>query len=674
GVVGEARCGTYEVYEDRRAQKGRRVALKIAVLPALGPKPAPDALFILAGGPGQAATENADFFARAFAKVRQERDIVIVDQRGTGGSNGLHCDLYGESLQGHLGDLFPVEAIKVCRAEWERRADLRLYTTPIAMDDLDEVRAALGYEQIDLFGTSYGTRAAQVYMRQHPNRVRSVILKGATPIGDNIPSVIARDAQRSLDIVFDDCARNEACRKAFPNLKQEFADVLSRFEKGSVVVEAPDDKTSKTGRVELSRGAFATTPRSILQNVNTIAQLPMMIHQAFNGDYAPFVNTTFSIRRGASKGLSYGMFLSVLNAEDLPLLDPKQVERESAGTFMGDYYYRQIAQAGSLIPSGVAPRNYNDPVRSEAPVLIVSGYLDSATPPANGEKVAQYLSNSLHVVVRHGSHGYSSNFSPCVDQLMADFISRGGVKGLDTSCIDRIPQTPFRVSAAQSRGDQAMSNNDEMQLRKLENDWLCAYISGDKATYDRVVADDFTGTDESAIKRTKEQDRALLPAAPVPGGIALNEDVQVRLYGETAVVTGRIVTKVKVGDQEIPGFTTRFTDTWLKRQGRWQVVARHYGRVPIERKAIKLDAKIYDAYVGEYELAPGIAFSVFKEGESLFVQVTGQPKMGLHPESEIVFFLKERSALFRFIRNEKGQVAQMFTIQDGKVTASKKIK
>jgi pimeloyl-ACP methyl ester carboxylesterase len=149
GVDGEARCGSYEVYEDRRLQKGRKITLKIAVLPARGSKPAPDALFILAGGPGQAATENADFFARTFAKVRQERDIVMVDQRGTGGSNGLHCDLYGESLQGHLGDLLPIEAIKACRAEWERRADLRLYTTPIAMDDLDEVRAALGYERIN---------------------------------------------------------------------------------------------------------------------------------------------------------------------------------------------------------------------------------------------------------------------------------------------------------------------------------------------------------------------------------------------------------------------------------------------------------------------------------------------------------------------------------------------
>jgi Domain of unknown function (DUF4440) len=208
----------------------------------------------------------------------------------------------------------------------------------------------------------------------------------------------------------------------------------------------------------------------------------------------------------------------------------------------------------------------------------------------------------------------------------------------------------------------------------LEDEWLSCYISGDKAKYDHIVAEDFTGTDESAIFRNKAQDRAVLPSAPVPGGIAVNEDVQVRLYKETAIVTGRIVTKAKVGDQEIVGFKTRFTDTWVKRQGSWQVVARHYSRIPVERTAVKIDAKISDEYVGEYELAPGIAFAVLKETGKLFGQSPGQTKLELHPESEIVFFTKEIPALFLFIRNDKGQISQMLIIQDGRVTAAKKVK
>jgi hypothetical protein len=149
-------------------------------------------------------------------------------------------------------------------------------------------------------------------------------------------------------------------------------------------------------------------------------------------------------------------------------------------------------------------------------------------PGVDGE--ARCGSYEVHVVARYGSHGYSTNFSPCVDQLMADFITRGGVKGLDTSCIDRIPQIPFRLSATQSRSDPAMSNNDETQLRQLENEWLGVYFNGDKAAFE------------------------------------------------------------------------------------------------------------------------------------------------LHPESEVVFFLKEPPALFLFVRNDKGQVAQMLTIQDGRVTVGKKIK
>jgi pimeloyl-ACP methyl ester carboxylesterase/ketosteroid isomerase-like protein len=673
GVDGEVRCGNYEIYEDRVARKGRKIALKIALLPALSATPAPDPLFIIAGGPGAPATEMADFAARVFAKVRRERDIVLVDQRGTGGSNGLSCDLYGETRQGHLGDLFPPGAIKACRAEWERRADLRLYTTPIAMDDLDDVRAALGYERINLYGTSYGTRAAQVYLRQYPNRVRSMILKGMTPLSDIIPAVMARDAQRSLEIVFDDCAREEACRKAFPNLKQEFAEVLARFERGSVAVEMIDEKTGKTELVEISRGAFATTLRSLLQVPTAIARVPMMIHQAYKGDFSPFAINTHSIRSGATKGLYYGMFLSVINAEDLSFIDPKHVAHESAGTFMGDYYYQQLVQACGLLPRGAVPRNYHDPVRSDVPVLFVSGHLDSSTPPANAEKAAQHLPNSLRIVGRYASHSYTG-FTRCIDNLMAEFINRGSVKGLDTSCVADLPQTPFQTSSTQLRREQPLTNNDEQELRKLENDWLSTYISGDKATYDRIVADGFTGTDESAVKRTKEQDRALLPSAPVAGSIATNDEVQVRLYGETAIVTGRIVTKIKAGDQEIPGFTTRFTDTWLKRQERWQIVARHYSRVPLERKAVKLDAKIFDSYIGDYEPAPGFNFTVFKEGDSLWGQNPGQPKFELYPESEVVFFMKGTPALFLFLRNEKGQVSQMFIIQDGRIMPAKKTK
>jgi pimeloyl-ACP methyl ester carboxylesterase len=442
-VDGEARCGKYEVYEDRAAQRGRRIELRVVILPALNTRRAPDALFILAGGPGQAATDLAGFIARTFARVRQERDIVLIDQRGTGESNGLNCNLYGTSLQGHLGDLLPAETIKACYAQWDQRADLRFYTTPLAMDDLDDVRAALGYEQINLFATSYGTRAAQVYLRQYPERVRSVILKGTTPVSEPIPPFIARDAQRSLDLVIEDCRKSAACGRAFPHLKREFDEVLARFEKGGVSVQIANDENSKVERGELSRGAFVTTLRSLLQSTATIARVPMLIHEAYRGNYSPYVREVITIRRSFSRSISIGAFLSVINSEDLRLIDLGQSE----GTFMGEYYYRQLRQACETLPRGTLPPGYREPATSSAPVLLISGQFDPATPPQNVDDVAQNLRHSRHVVIRNGSHSYTG-LSPCIDNLMADFIIRGDVKDLDASCADRIPPIAYLIGRA----------------------------------------------------------------------------------------------------------------------------------------------------------------------------------------------------------------------------------
>jgi len=220
------------------------------------------------------------------------------------------------------------------------------------------------------------------------------------------------------------------------------------------------------------------------------------------------------------------------------------------------------------------------------------------------------------------------------------------------------------------------ASKDEQELKQLEDEWLNTYLRGDRATFDRIVADDFTGTDESAVLRNKAQEKELVQAPP-PGGIKVsltNEDVQVRIYGDTAIVTGRIVQKAERAGQDSFGFQSRFTDTFLKRQGRWQVVARHYSRIPLERTAIKVDPKIYDAYVGEYEIAPGIVLHVSKEGDKLMSQTTGQPKAEMFPESEMGFFVKGIPAQFIFIRDEKGQVARMIVLQDGRTISMKRIK
>jgi len=232
---------------------------------------------------------------------------------------------------------------------------------------------------------------------------------------------------------------------------------------------------------------------------------------------------------------------------------------------------------------------------------------------------------------------------------------------------------PLGLSQIAHRATQA--SKDEQEVRRLEDEWLGSYLRGDKGTFDRIVAADFTGTDESAKVRNKAQERELIQAPPSSIKTSLtNEDVQVRVYGATAIVNGRIVYKGQLGAQKEISFQSGFTDTFLKRQRRWQVVARHYSRLPPQRTAIKLDPNIYDAYVGQYDLAPGFFLSVTREGDKLMTEATGQSKFELLPESEIGFFIKDINALFVFLRGKEGKVNQLITIQDGRIIAARRVK
>jgi ketosteroid isomerase-like protein len=218
------------------------------------------------------------------------------------------------------------------------------------------------------------------------------------------------------------------------------------------------------------------------------------------------------------------------------------------------------------------------------------------------------------------------------------------------------------------------ASQDEAELRRLEDEWLGSYLRGDKATFDRIVADDFTGTDESAKVRNKAQERELIQAPPASVKSSLtNEDIRVRIYGDAAIVTGRIVVKTQLSGQAEISFQSRFTDTLLKREKHWQVAARHYSRLPLERTAVKLNPKVYDQYVGQYQLAPNFVFTVTKEDEKLMGQATGQPKFELLAESEIGFFIKDISALFIFMRGQSGEIERMITVQDGRIIAAKRI-
>ena len=443
----KARCGSFEVDEDREHQAGRKIALKILVYPASGQDKAPDPLFYIPGGPGSSATEDASFVAQQAAQIREHRDLVFVDQRGTGGSNPLNCAIFNASdLQSYLGDYFPLPNVQKCREDLEPRADLKLYTTPIAADDLEDVRRALGYQKINIVGVSYGTRAAQVFLKRHPDSVRSIILLGVSPTNQFMPRDFPQHTERALSGVIAECAADKDCHRAFPNLEAEKKIVLEKLLRGPVEVEVKRGTSNENIRISLSRDLAAEAIRYMLYQPASASHMPLLIHLAAQGNFGPLANAAIDYRQNLVSRGSTGMYLSVTCAEDLPLIKPGEGERSGANTFLGDYRLRQQRAACALWPRGTIPANYGEPTVSDVPVLILTGQWDPVTPPIYGDTVAKYLSHSLHVIVPHGGHGFDGlRGSDCIDNLISDFVEKGSTAGLDASCVNAIKRPGFQL-------------------------------------------------------------------------------------------------------------------------------------------------------------------------------------------------------------------------------------
>jgi pimeloyl-ACP methyl ester carboxylesterase len=375
-----------------------------------------------------------------------------VDQRGTGGSNPLNCDFFKPSdLRSYLADYFPLEDVRKCREQLEPKANLKLYTTSIAMDDLDDVRAALGYKSINIIGGSYGTRAAQVYLKLHQARVRAVILHGVSPTNQFMPRDFPQHTERALDGVMADCAADDACRAAFPNLKAETRSVLERLLRGPVEVELKRQKAGESIRISLSRDLVAEAIRYMLYQPGAASRIPLFIHQAAQGNFTPFAEAAISYRQQIVATGSNGMYLSVTCAEDLPMIKPGEGERNGVNTFLGDYRLRQQRAACALWPRGNVSKNYAEPTRSDVPALILTGQWDPVTPPMYGDTAAKYLSHSLHVIVPHGGHGFNGlDGLACIDNLIVSFINRGTTTGLDTSCVNSIARKGFLLKPPDS--------------------------------------------------------------------------------------------------------------------------------------------------------------------------------------------------------------------------------
>lgn len=447
GVAAQVSCGTLQVFEDRAAKSGRKLGLHVAVVPALASSARPDPLFILAGGPGQSASDVASLLMPALDRVHRLRDIVFVDQRGTGKSVPLECDLDPPraGLAERILATFDEARVKQCIETLSKDHDLRLYGTQLAMDDLDDVRAALGYEQINLWGASYGTRAALVYLRRHPDHVRSAILDGVAPLQLILPKDMAKDADRALKLLFQQCASDEACTRAWPELPKRFDTLLASLNDQPAKASVPDPLTGHPVDITVPREAFVRTLRALLYQPEATTLVPLTIFNASNGDFRPFAAQSDLVSGGLSRGLSVGMFFSVVCTEDVPFLDRDHVSTWGEGTFVGPGFADDILRTCKLWPKGEVPKSFREPVKSKAPVLLFSGELDPVTPPYWAEEARKTLPNSAHVVVPATGHGTLGNV--CVRRLIEQFLEAGSVKGLDARC-DEGSRPPFFTNFA----------------------------------------------------------------------------------------------------------------------------------------------------------------------------------------------------------------------------------
>jgi pimeloyl-ACP methyl ester carboxylesterase len=437
----DALCGGLDVDENRAIPGGRRITLNIVVLPALGQDVRADPLFFLAGGPGQGAAQLAPQVQYLFRTVLRTRDIVLVDQRGTGRSHPLNCPSTNESLR----DLAESEEaslaqVRRCLHTLAQSSDLRQYTTTIAMDDLDDVRAYLGYEQINLYGGSYGTRAALVYTRRHGARVRAMVLDGVAPTDMRLPLFTSRDAQRALDRLLQDCEEDAPCRAAFPGLGPRVRTLLARLDAEPARLRLAHPRTGVVEDVEVRGRLVARILFSALYSPVTASLLPTLLERAEHDDFEGLLALAFSGETTVDN-MSLGMQLSVLCSEDAGRFTPGDLTREAAGSLFGTGLMIGQVVACGIWPRGVVDPAYYEPLVSDVPTLVLSGDLDPVTPPVWGQTVAARLTRSRHLVAAGTGHGVVA--TACGARLVSAFLEQGAAETLDAKCLETMRRPGF---------------------------------------------------------------------------------------------------------------------------------------------------------------------------------------------------------------------------------------
>lgn len=437
-----ARCADFVRPLDPDNPGAGDITLSVAVVPALSLEPAKDPLVPVAGGPGQSTIRFYAGYAYAFERVRQHRDIVLVDQRGTGKSAPMVCDIDDDVVDGKYSEEETLRLTEQCLERLPH--DPRFFTTSVAVRDLEALRKALGYDTFNMYGISYGTRVAQHYARRYPESTRTVILDGVVPPQLPLGPDIATESQRAVEDVFDRCAEDAACSARFENVADDFEVLRGALAESPVTVEYQHPETGERKVADFSSDHLAGAVRLLLYNPRTVALLPLVISEAANGNFVPLAAQFDMVVSSLAEALNIGMHNAVMCTEDTPFIDWDAVDTDAINeSYMGPLQLESIRTMCSVWPQGVLDDNLRTPLATDLPVLLLSGTADPITPPRFADMAAGQLENSLHIVGKHQGHGLAG--VGCMPRVIGEFIASATLVDDAADCMDNAFVMPFFI-------------------------------------------------------------------------------------------------------------------------------------------------------------------------------------------------------------------------------------
>jgi pimeloyl-ACP methyl ester carboxylesterase len=438
-----AQCTELDVPLDPSKPDGESLTLHIAKVPARTNKPKSDPFTLIAGGPGQSALESFPSVAHAFRHVLLERDIYLVDQRGTGKSHKLQC--IGEPLSSFDFDADEIaKHARQCRDSLDY--DTQFFTTSVAVQDLDLVRQALGVDQWNIYGVSYGTRVALHYLRRYPKQVRSLILDAVVPPQISLGPEIAVMAQRALDGLFARCESDNACIESFPDIADKTRSLIDSLKDQAQTVQFEDLNSGQLRTLDFDHRHLAVTLRLMSYSAYGNAILPSMLFDASeNNNLAPFARQAELQIRSLDNALATGMHNAVVCTEDEPFSTGDAGKQQSVNTYLGSDLIDALKISCGQWQRGIIDDDFKQAVESDVPTLLLSGSVDPITPPQYAQIAAETLTNAKHIINEHQGHMQAA--TGCMPSIMAQFVQLADVEQLQTECLERLRAPAFFVDA-----------------------------------------------------------------------------------------------------------------------------------------------------------------------------------------------------------------------------------